>query len=225
MRLIDADALIDRLREMPRAAYGISDIFTMVTDAPTIDAEPTVSDVIKANVEEFCAHATTNKSAPSTDLISRADAIEAMARDIPFITFTEDYRRTAERIIGTVPSALPSADAVPRDYYERVVGELNHENVELMAQADGQTNGDDLIIKGASGIKDGLYNIKDGKLFHYKAGGGTVRTYPIVTADRQGKWVYDKDGIPRCNKCNKRTTYSTDFCPNCGADMRGDKHE
>ena len=39
------------------------------------------------------------------DLISRADAIEAVARDIPFITFTEDYRRTAERIIGTVPSA------------------------------------------------------------------------------------------------------------------------
>ena len=43
----------------------------------------------------------------------------------------------------------------------------------------------DLIVKGAGEIKDGLYNIKDGKLFKYKANGGTVRTYPIVSADRR----------------------------------------
>lgn len=42
----------------------------------------------------------------------------------------------------------------------------------------------DLIVKGAGEIKDGLYNIKDGKLFQYKANGGTVRTYQIVSADR-----------------------------------------
>ena len=42
------------------------------------------------------------------------------------------------------------------------------------------TDGEDLIIKGAKGIQDGLYNIKDGKLFEYKAKGGTVRTYPIL---------------------------------------------
>lgn len=46
----------------------------------------------------------------------------------------------------------------------------------LSTDADGE----DLIIKGAKGIQDGLYNIKDGKLFKYKAKGGTVRTYPIV---------------------------------------------
>ena len=40
----------------------------------------------------------------------------------------------------------------------------------------------DLIVKGAGEIKDGLYNIKDGKLFKYKANGGTVRTYPIIEA-------------------------------------------
>ena len=42
---------------------------------------------------------------------------------------------------------------------------------------------DDLIIKGAKGIKDGLYNIKDGELFQYKAKGGTVRTYKISSAE------------------------------------------
>lgn len=40
---------------------------------------------------------------------------------------------------------------------------------------------DDLIIKGAKGIQDGLYNIQNGELFQYKAKGGTVRTYPIMT--------------------------------------------
>jgi hypothetical protein len=39
---------------------------------------------------------------------------------------------------------------------------------------------EDLIIKGAKGIKDGLYNIQNGELFQYKAKGGTVRAYPIV---------------------------------------------
>lgn len=53
-----------------------------------------------------------------------------------------------------------------------------------------EPSGDDLIIKGAKGIKDGLYNIKDGKLFKYKANGGTVRTYPIVLSAE-----------PNCQKC------------------------
>lgn len=53
------------------------------------------------------------------NLISRQDAIEAIARDIPFITFTEDPKRTAQRIIGTVPSAdrptgwIPVSERLP----------------------------------------------------------------------------------------------------------------
>ena len=53
----------------------------------------------------------------------------------------------------------------------------------------------DLIVKGAGEIKDGLYNIKDGKLFQYKANGGTVRTYPIVSADRP-KWIPCSKRLP-----------------------------
>jgi hypothetical protein len=56
-----------------------------------------------------------------------------------------------------------------------------HELVDrIKALPSADADGDDLIIKGAKGIQDGLYNIKDGKLFKYKAKGGTVRTYPIV---------------------------------------------
>ena len=57
----------------------------------------------------------------------------------------------------------------------------------------------DLIVKGAGEIKDGLYNIKDGKLFQYKANGGTVRTYPIVSADRP-KWIPCSKRLPEENE-------------------------
>lgn len=44
----------------------------------------------------------------------------------------------------------------------------------------GEANGEDLIIKGAQGIKDGLYNIQNGKLSKYYAKGGIVQAYEIV---------------------------------------------
>ena len=36
-----------------------------------------------------------------------------------------------------------------------------------------------MITIKADGLQDGLYNIKNGKIFKYKAGGGTVRTYEM----------------------------------------------
>lgn len=94
----------------------------------------------------------------------------------------------------------------------------------------------DLIVKGAGEIKDGLYNIKDGKLFKYKANGGTVRTYQIVSADRPtGHWIEtehstNENGFKkwieiRCPFCGHEPVYENiddmEFCPKCGADMRG----
>ena len=85
-----------------------------------------------------------------TDYISRADAIEAV-------------------------ESLPNTPNGFSDTYDKAVF---IELLEELPSADAES--DDLIIKGAKGIKDGLYNITDGKLFQYKAKGGTVRAYPIV---------------------------------------------
>ena len=93
----------------------------------------------------------------------------------------------------------------------------------------------DLIIKGAKGIKDGLYVIKDGELFKYKSKGGTVRTYPITDRPR-GEWIeYNKvladtggfcdeyEQAWKCSECEYDDGWlEWGFCPNCGADMRGE---
>ena len=60
--------------------------------------------------------------------------------------------------------------------------EESNEAIDMAIEALYKPTSDDLIIKGAKGIQDGLYNIQNGELFQYKAKGGTVRAYPIVEA-------------------------------------------
>ena len=87
----------------------VYDIMESIEELPSAET-PTVSEK-----HQFSEETPTNAS---TDLISRADAIDAIARDIPFITFTEDPKRTAQRIIGTVPSAdRPQVEWKPKNHH------------------------------------------------------------------------------------------------------------
>ena len=56
----------------------------------------------------------------------------------------------------------------------------------------------------------------------------TVEAKPVV----HGKWIefdIDYGGIPtvgyQCSECGQSNGFITDFCPNCGADMRGEKND
>ena len=89
----------------------------------------------------------------------------------------------------------------------------------------------DLIIKNGKGIQDGLYNIKDGELFKYKAKGGTVRAYKLVpSADRpRGEWLDREDSADafflykyECSLCGGKAVFNSTYCPNCGAKMIGE---
>ena len=115
------------------------------------------------------------------------------------------------------------------------------ENIEAIDMAiealSADAHNDDLIIKGAKGIQDGLYNIKDGKLSKYYAKGGIVQGYEIVPSadDVQGEWVdkeiqcnpYPPIFCVECSACGYRVGRETflentfNFCPNCGARMKG----
>ena len=47
-----------------------------------------------------------------------------------------------------------------------------------------------MICIDAENLRDGLYNIKDGKIYKYKAKGGTVRTYELRNIIRCGECKY-----------------------------------
>lgn len=66
------------------------------------------------------------------------------------------------------------------------------------------------------------------KLKHFVFDSATVEAKPVV----RGEWVefdIDYGGIPtvgyQCSECGQSNGFLTDFCPNCGCDMRGGKNE
>lgn len=75
-----------------------------------------------------------------------------------------------------------------------------------------------------SNIRDGGFFIKDGVL-------DLVERQPIadVVEVRHGEWVYHSTDendtiIFRCSECGRKQYGNSHYCPNCGADMRGDKN-
>ena len=70
-----------------------------------------------------------------------------------------------------------------------------------------------MIYIDAEQLQDGLYNIKDGKIYKYKAKGGTVRTYELRSIVRCGECKYD--GTWKCpwrNTQVPRYPSADDFC-------------
>lgn len=44
---------------------------------------------------------------------------------------------------------------------------------------------------------------------------------PTIEERQKGKWELDSIGA-YCSECKIHPDYTSNFCPNCGADMRGD---
>lgn len=72
--------------------------------------------------------------------------------------------------------------------------------------------------------------------YHHQFGdkhhGGIVSIDDIINAlktndkPKPGKWIDISDGVfdaVKCNQCGKIKDDSSNFCPNCGADMRGEQ--
>ena len=83
-----------------------------------------------------------------------------------------------------------------------------------------------MICIDAENLRDGLYNIKDGKIFKYKAKGGTVRAYKLENRP-QGEWIEVEEDwrhqieFWKCSECDFAVSSMYNYCPNCGARMKG----
>ena len=70
------------------------------------------------------------------------------------------------------------------------------------------------------------YHLSDGKFQHW------VEVQPTVDAEpvRHGKWMFTPSDAfeamftkPKCSECGFESADGGNYCPNCGADMRGEK--
>ena len=51
----------------------------------------------------------------------------------------------------------------------------------------------------------------------------------LPSAQRTGRWIYNDEAYPggnpyghyECDQCGEYVPHKTNYCPNCGADMRG----
>lgn len=51
-----------------------------------------------------------------------------------------------------------------------------------------------------------------------------LRDLPSAQPERKtGRWTKIHWKAFRCSECNRLSEFCTDFCPNCGADMRGEQ--
>ena len=145
-----------------------------------------------------------------TDLIRRSVLIDEICRSSIYKWSVEEDQAAhnwALNIINSQPSVKSSngelisrADAIEAAHKKcDEHGLLGRYDIQWVIESlpSADADGEDLIIKGAKGIQDGLYNIKNGKLFKYKANGGTVRTYPIVpSADAVQGWIPCSEKLP-----------------------------
>ena len=51
-----------------------------------------------------------------------------------------------------------------------------------------------------------------------------IREAPTIEERTKGKWILDSIGC-YCSECKKHPDVTTDYCPFCGADMRGEKDD
>lgn len=160
MRLIDADAVLNNINERIENMTSVG----VVVDAAYLWA------LIYDEINE--APTIEPRNIIACEKVDELDMLERMYAEPTAIRSktlmpTKDFKEWAKRIREVNPNAV----VIPCD-------------AEVVS-ADRPTS-DDLIIKNGKGIQDGLYNIKDGALFKYKAKGGTVRTYKLVSAEQKG---------------------------------------
>jgi len=179
-----------------------------------------------------------------SDIISRADAMGGVQDHFNADGFKgyDDGQKMMDRI-----KALPSAEPVDCTDFIRWIRDevLDEENWEMNAVAKGEIIARKLKKLNAVFCVGGYYHSADRPPYRIdpygtawvnahdgqdldKVGRVILDNFPYAKtfyADRpKGEWEETESDEPcwyRCSECARRTDEASDYCPNCGADMRG----
>ena len=112
--------------------------------------------------------------------------------------------------------------------------------------ANAEFCGENLVWISKTGITAPTYYEKDGKNWLHGFFGGLMTTCglrniggPVDEHGLHGRianipaekvsvfadWIYDEYGNPHCSKCEHVQDVPTNYCSECGTDMRGDQNE
>ena len=174
-----------------------------------------------------------------SDLISRQDALSILYDfageivDTPGGHYNKAYKEYRKKL-----ESLPSADAVNKGVFDQIKWERDvaiqtlEEHGIGFGEAADRPKGDIIYIEALEDIYDELeaeWNEIDPEYTHDIFKDIRERTWKIPSADRpKGKWIVEHTGNGwsniTCSECgykiDKARKYN--FCPNCGADMKGD---
>ena len=184
------------------------------------------------------------------DLISRADAIEALCHNCAYYTDAQCktdsgyWCESGAMIMEDIPSAdRPTEDYsdlpdIPRAYYEKIVGNMSHEINMLKQQLEDRPTHDctDLVqwlLEATMDEEDWRESADaNGQVICRKLkklgvldtkDGYYIRT-PLAYDDRpSGEWVQEEHKDYKCSICGTEQWDNTSYCPSCGARMENTK--
>ena len=120
--------------------------------------------------------------------------------------------------------SMPTADVVEREDYEGL--ELVCKNFEdTLKELVDELDGKDKVLKQVYWERDtALHQLAE-------IGKGLGEKMDDVVERKHGKWIYNDMSRRICSNCGNPVAfklidgdwYEGNFCPNCGADMRGEK--
>lgn len=170
--------------------------------------------LLRANVMVACdTSAKVGYGTPLNRAIEQAldMAIKALEQEGYYKDLAQSYERTIAKLTEAIAEKQPSEDCVSRQV---VIKALN-------CEISGKIESDIDLSKYKREFQEFANMILN-------AQAKTIQSLPPVTPTRkQGKW--DKGyGFPdgaywKCSCCNEliKVRYPMNYCPNCGADMRG----
>ncbi|MBR0380844.1 MAG: hypothetical protein IJH71_00190 [Eubacterium sp.] len=146
------------------------------------------------------------------DLISRQDAIDAFGLSEKTRKYGGDHSGYDYRLLYEIQDIL---EGLPSAQPERKI----------------ELHGDESAIEILSELRSwfSCFDEKEGLAYHaLSLAIRAIKENSAARSERKGKWIDSRDVSWMCSECGKwldvlQGDVDMNFCPNCGADMRGEQ--